>query len=440
MWFRRLPAIITVVVLGIAAAAGAVSARGGTGARFAQLTLPGGASPFNIAADARGRIWVTEEGSSDVDVLAHVTNRGRIIEIRDPGTPDGSPLSSPAAFAITTPPDGTIRFGLRDNGSEARIAVLAPSGALSFVEIPQTLNGYATDGAPGSMALGPDGNYWMTDPEGIYRLTPAGSLSLFTIHPNRWAPRADRRRARPRPVVHRAAGRGRGVPGRLSLHARRRRAGPAARLDRADHANRAVQSVPAPAHPIIAAEHHRRTRRQHLVHRPHRDRPHDPPRSYHPLPNARDPGTNHHRAQRRSVVHRHDQAEHRPHHAERYDHDVQAAPGVWDASRYRPRRRRQRVVHDGGKGGVPPSVRHQARDNRSPRAGSVGPVRRCRAFARRRRRTDHREAETVRSGLRHPSVPRSPLRFRTKTEATPASSIALKPKSGSDVAVTRIVG
>lgn len=157
-------------------------------AKFAQLKLPAGASPYNIAADARGRVWVTEEGSSDEDVLARVTNRGRIIEIRDPGTADGSPLGSAAAFAITTPPDGTIRFGLRDNGSEARIAVLAPSGRLSFVEIPQTLNGYATDGAPGSIALGPDGNYWMTDPEGIYRLTPNGALSLFTIHPNRWAP------------------------------------------------------------------------------------------------------------------------------------------------------------------------------------------------------------------------------------------------------------
>jgi streptogramin lyase len=187
-WHRRTGALFGAIVIGIAGAAGPAPARTRPRATFTHFTLPGGASPYSIAADARGRIWFTETGSSDDDVLARVTNRGQMIEIRDPGTSDGSPLYDPAGFALTTPSDGTIRFGLRDNGADARIAELSSSGALSFVDIPQALNGYETDGAPASMAVGGDGNYWMADSEGIYRLTPAGGLTLFTTHPNRWAP------------------------------------------------------------------------------------------------------------------------------------------------------------------------------------------------------------------------------------------------------------
>lgn len=172
-----------------------------------QFTLPGGSDPFAITAGPDGNLWVTEFAARKI---ARVTTAGGINHF-PAGTTAGNPLG------IAAGPDGNIwiaelgpdRIGrLPVSGSGLvefvtsggpRDIVAGPDGNLWFTKstanaigritpagdpLPDFSAGISGGANPNSIALGPDGNIWFTESAGIGRITPAGTVTEFSLVPN----------------------------------------------------------------------------------------------------------------------------------------------------------------------------------------------------------------------------------------------------------------
>ena len=77
---------------------------------------------------------------------------------------------------IVAGPDGNLWF-TKGSGAIGRIT---PAGTL----LPDFTAGISPGANPNSIALGPDGNVWFTEAAGIGRITPAGTVTEFSLAPN----------------------------------------------------------------------------------------------------------------------------------------------------------------------------------------------------------------------------------------------------------------
>jgi streptogramin lyase len=178
------------------------------GGIIGQFPLPAGSDPFAITTGPDGNLWVTEFGARKI---ARVTPAGGITHFPPAaGTTSGSPRG------IAAGPDGNIWIAesgpdvvgrLRLSGSNfqefattggLRDIVTGPDGNLWFTKgigaigritpagtlLPDFAAGISPGASPNSIALGPDGNIWFTEAAGIGRITPAGTVTEFSLVPN----------------------------------------------------------------------------------------------------------------------------------------------------------------------------------------------------------------------------------------------------------------
>jgi len=227
-----------------------------------EFPLAGGSGPVGIAAGPDGNLWFTEaEGSN----IGRITTAGAITEFAVTAGPPGGITAGPdgnlwfteffdTIGRITTAGVVTV-FPLRAGSEPADIAAGA-DGNLWFTEGEGnsigriTTTGVITEfplfsgSQPSGIAAGADGNLWFTEVVGnnIGRITTAGVVSEFPL------PKASsfplRIAAGPRqPLVHRG------------------------QQHRADHDHRRDHRVSTADRLERALGHHRRSRRQRLVHR-----------------------------------------------------------------------------------------------------------------------------------------------------------------------------
>lgn len=144
---------------------------------------PAYSSPRAIARGADGNIWFTDDGSEgfEVDVpsfIGRVTPSGEITDFLIPtGTRPNQPThSAPGSIALGA--DGNMWFTDDGTNSEGHnlIGRITPSGAVT--EFP--VSARAT--SPGDIALGADGNMWFTQyPGTVGRITPTGVVSEYLV-------------------------------------------------------------------------------------------------------------------------------------------------------------------------------------------------------------------------------------------------------------------
>lgn len=85
---------------------------------------------------------------------------------------------------ITLGADGRFWYTYRDFNHRAKIGAMSMSGKASEYVVSQ-LSAW-----PSSITKGPDGNIWITDADGIARVTPSGQVSVFASESPKSAPDA----------------------------------------------------------------------------------------------------------------------------------------------------------------------------------------------------------------------------------------------------------
>jgi streptogramin lyase len=176
------------------------------GGIIGQFALPAGSDPFAITAGPDGNLWVSEFGAKKI---ARVTTAGGINQFPE-GTTSGSPRGIAAGpdgniWIAESGPDTVGRLRLSDSNFQQfaatgglRDIVAGPDGNLWFTKgfgaigritpagvlLPDFSAGISPGASPNSIALGPDGNIWFTENAGIGRITPAGTVTEFSLVPN----------------------------------------------------------------------------------------------------------------------------------------------------------------------------------------------------------------------------------------------------------------
>jgi uncharacterized delta-60 repeat protein len=125
-----------------------------------------GANPIDITAGPDGNLWFTEVGA---DQIGKITPAGIISEYPIAGTDYAAP------WAITAGPDGNLWFTTQREG----IGRITPDGTITLFPYP------GGRGFLGGIATGPDENLWFTyqdsSPPHIGRITTSGSITLFPL-------------------------------------------------------------------------------------------------------------------------------------------------------------------------------------------------------------------------------------------------------------------
>jgi streptogramin lyase len=134
-----------------------------------EFPLSPGAKPIGIAAGPDGNVWFTEwQGNR----IGRISPTGAISEFPLPGPPIRGPNE------IVAGPDGALWFA---EGFVFKIGRITTSGALEELAAPD--NGRY----PFAIAVGADGNLWVTDIPGaggsIFRLKTDGSSSDYVLPP-----------------------------------------------------------------------------------------------------------------------------------------------------------------------------------------------------------------------------------------------------------------
>jgi streptogramin lyase len=120
-----------------------------------------------------------------IDLIIHPDKAGEIGRIAPDGTITVFPLPAKVtAGSITTGPDGNLWFteyvhsgpyGMGHPGT-ARIGRMTPSGVLTEFPLPGT-------GSAGGLTKGPDGALWFVADSSIDRISTAGVVTAFPVHP-----------------------------------------------------------------------------------------------------------------------------------------------------------------------------------------------------------------------------------------------------------------
>ena len=148
-----------------------VKINGCCGPSFAwQVPAGAGTNINDLEPGVDGNMWFTA-GSGRQGIVGFVTPTAKYKNFN-------LPAGSGVPFSITAGPDDAMWFTL-DSGQVGRITT---AGAVTFVAMPAGLNS-------GDIALGPDGNFWMTvgrhtgngtTPNYVLRMTPSGAFTQFT--------------------------------------------------------------------------------------------------------------------------------------------------------------------------------------------------------------------------------------------------------------------
>jgi virginiamycin B lyase len=134
-----------------------------TAGRMTLFPLPSGSSPFGLVFGPEHAVWYTDPNSNSIGRLLP---DGHVTRFPIP-TSDANPLG------ITVGSDGNLWFTENVTGGIGR---LTPTGEITEFPAPNPNGGIVT---------GPDGNVWFTDfSNAIYRITPAGTETLFPIDPH----------------------------------------------------------------------------------------------------------------------------------------------------------------------------------------------------------------------------------------------------------------
>jgi streptogramin lyase len=138
-----------------------------------EFRLPGtDRAPRGIVAGPDGNLWFVESHFNHT-AIGRITTKGVVTEY----PLGGSQTDQLEASAIVAAPDGNLWFnqshGMAPQGEVGRIT---PKGAITLFPFPG-------GGRPGGLAVGADGNVWVTDNGGntIARVSPTGAIRPFAL-------------------------------------------------------------------------------------------------------------------------------------------------------------------------------------------------------------------------------------------------------------------
>lgn len=155
---------------------------------LASLSDKTGAEPTGLGQQANGKLWVTTftEGKSDCGTAFQANLVGKLSAFRNFHCTDGN---QPQGLTLGTDGNyyGVTFFGGTGNGGT--VFKLTPAGALTVLQN-FTAGGSGGSGPVGTLALGPDGNFYGATYGGgdeygygtAFRITPSGTLTtLYTF-------------------------------------------------------------------------------------------------------------------------------------------------------------------------------------------------------------------------------------------------------------------
>jgi uncharacterized repeat protein (TIGR03803 family) len=145
-----------------------------------------GASPTSLGQQANGMLWVTtsSEGKSDCGTVFQATLVGKLSQFRNFSCTNGN---QPQGLTLGTDGNyyGVTFFGGSGNGGT--VFKLTPTGTLTVLQN-FTLDGSTGSGPVGTLALGPDGNFYGATYSSsssnsyagtLFKITPSGTLTTF---------------------------------------------------------------------------------------------------------------------------------------------------------------------------------------------------------------------------------------------------------------------
>jgi virginiamycin B lyase len=140
----------------------------GLGVSVTEILLKGGTpalQPYSITAGADGNLWLTEVY---VNAIGRLSTDGSLVSF---------PLPSPSlrAQGIGSGPDGNVWFA-EAGGQNGGIGRITPDGTIKEFPLPDTPS--STNRWPSAVIAGPDGSIWFADPTGnnIGRMSLDGVL------------------------------------------------------------------------------------------------------------------------------------------------------------------------------------------------------------------------------------------------------------------------
>jgi virginiamycin B lyase len=122
--------------------------------------LPIVGAPRGLAAGPDNALWFLDGGPAPA--VGRVSPQGVVTTLP---VPSGRYLNG-----IASGPDGNLWITVDAPGPGDWIGRMTPSGALTRFPLP------STDGQPGPIVAGADGNLWFSMPNGLGRVTPAGEI------------------------------------------------------------------------------------------------------------------------------------------------------------------------------------------------------------------------------------------------------------------------
>src|SRR6266851_4598679 len=129
-------------------------------------------APRGIVSGPDHAVWFVESGFNRT-AIARITTSGVVTEFPI----GGSSSDQLQPTEIVAAPDGNLWFNqTRPSAPQGEVGRMSPNGAFTLFRFPK-------GSRPVGMAVGPDGNVWVTDPGGntITRMSPNGAFRQFAL-------------------------------------------------------------------------------------------------------------------------------------------------------------------------------------------------------------------------------------------------------------------
>jgi virginiamycin B lyase len=129
-------------------------------------------APRGIVSGPDHALWFVESGFNRT-AIARITTSGVVTEFPI----GGNSLDQLQPTEIVAAPDGNLWFNqTRPSAPQGEVGRMSPNGAFTLFRFPK-------GSRPVGMAVGPDGNVWVTDPGGntITRMSPNGAFRQFAL-------------------------------------------------------------------------------------------------------------------------------------------------------------------------------------------------------------------------------------------------------------------
>jgi streptogramin lyase len=159
-----------------------------------EFPLSAGRYPGSLTVGPDGNLWFTESLGAKVPpqlnlpvytvngvpeippspagyMLARMTSNGQITELPIAGLPAQSDNGIVGFYHIAALADGNFWYATPTSNTVTRLAL---DGTATTFALPDFTY-------PDKVVLGPDGNYWIEESEGVGRLTPAGVVTQFSV-------------------------------------------------------------------------------------------------------------------------------------------------------------------------------------------------------------------------------------------------------------------